>query len=66
MEATMPLLDFLATHPLLVIIAAAVIVLLVKSVRVANQYERSVVFRLGNSTVPRGLVFISFGRLSSG
>ena len=41
----MPLLLSLAASPLLVLIVVAVIALLVKSLRVANQYERSVVFR---------------------
>jgi regulator of protease activity HflC (stomatin/prohibitin superfamily) len=54
------ILEFLAANPLLVVITAAVLVLLIKSVRVANQYERSVVFRLGkfNRTAGPGLYFV--------
>jgi regulator of protease activity HflC (stomatin/prohibitin superfamily) len=54
------MLEFLATHPLLVVTAAAIAVLLLKSLRVANQYERSVVFRLGkfNRTAGPGLYFV--------
>ena len=50
-------MDFFSAHPLLVLIAIAVIIVLIKSVRVANQYERSVVFRLGkfNRTAGPGL-----------
>jgi regulator of protease activity HflC (stomatin/prohibitin superfamily) len=47
METAVFMLDVLAAHPLLVVISVAVLVLLIKSLRVANQYERSVVFRLG-------------------
>ncbi|GAC1496248.1 MAG: slipin family protein [Bradyrhizobium sp.] len=56
----MSTLEFLAANPLSVVIAAAVLVLLVKSLRVANQYERSVVFRLGkfNRTAGPGLYFV--------
>jgi regulator of protease activity HflC (stomatin/prohibitin superfamily) len=54
------ILEFLAANPLLVVITAAVLALLIKSVRVANQYERSVVFRLGkfNRTAGPGLYFV--------
>src|SRR5882757_6513802 len=54
------ILEFLAANPLLVLITAAVLALLIKSLRVANQYERSVVFRLGkfNRTAGPGLYFI--------
>lgn len=53
-------MEFLAAHPLLILIAIAAVVLLVKSIRVANQYERSVVFRLGkfNRTAGPGLYFV--------
>ena len=52
--------DFFAAHPLSILIAVAVLALLIKSIRVANQYERSVVFRLGkfNRTAGPGLYFI--------
>jgi regulator of protease activity HflC (stomatin/prohibitin superfamily) len=44
----------------LVVIAAAVLAILIKSLRVANQYERSVVFRLGkfNRTAGPGLYLV--------
>jgi len=56
----MYLLDFLAANLLLVVIVAAILALLIKSVQVANQYERSVVFRLGkfNRTAGPGLYFV--------
>src|SRR5947207_6913937 len=59
-EAAMYLLDFLAANLLLVVIVAAILALLIKSVQVANQYERSVVFRLGkfNRTAGPGLYFV--------
>jgi regulator of protease activity HflC (stomatin/prohibitin superfamily) len=43
----MMLLDFIAQHPLLAAILAVVVLLSIASVRIANQYERAVVFRLG-------------------
>ncbi len=54
------IVDFFSARPLLVLIAIAVIIVLIKSVRVANQYERSVVFRLGkfNRTAGPGLYFV--------
>jgi regulator of protease activity HflC (stomatin/prohibitin superfamily) len=54
------ILQFLAANPLLVVITALVLALLIKSLQVANQYERSVVFRLGkfNRTEGPGLYFI--------
>jgi regulator of protease activity HflC (stomatin/prohibitin superfamily) len=54
------ILAFLAANPLLVVITAAVLALLIKSLQVANQYERSVVFRLGkfNRTAGPGLYFV--------
>ena len=54
------ILEFLAANPLLVVITAGVLALLIKSVRMANQYERSVVFRLGkfNRTAGPGLYFV--------
>jgi len=54
------ILQFLAANPLLVVITAVVVALLIKSLQVANQYERSVVFRLGkfNRTAGPGLYFI--------
>ena len=43
----MAVLDFVAAHPVFAVIGALVILVLAGSVRVANQYERGVVFRLG-------------------
>jgi len=59
-EAAMFIMDFLTAHPLLVLIAIAAIIALIKSIRIANQYERSVVFRLGkfNRTAGPGLYFV--------
>jgi regulator of protease activity HflC (stomatin/prohibitin superfamily) len=52
--------DFAAAHPILVIGAAIVIAYLLRSVRVANQYERAVVFRLGkfDRAAGPGLYFV--------
>jgi regulator of protease activity HflC (stomatin/prohibitin superfamily) len=57
---TAMVLESLAANPLLIVITAAVLILLFKSLRVANQYERSVVFRLGkfNRTAGPGLYLI--------
>lgn len=54
------ILEFLTANPLLVVITAVVLALLIKSLRVANQYERSVVFRLGkfNRTAGPGLYLV--------
>ena len=54
------IMDFFSAHPLLVLIAIAAIIVVIKSVRIANQYERSVVFRLGkfNRTAGPGLYFV--------
>jgi regulator of protease activity HflC (stomatin/prohibitin superfamily) len=59
-ETAVFILEFLAANPLLVVITAVVLALLIKSLQVANQYERSVVFRLGkfNRTAGPGLYFI--------
>lgn len=56
----MLIMEFFTTHAVLVLIAIIAVVLLIKSVRVANQYERSVVFRLGkfNRTAGPGLYFV--------
>ena len=34
-------------NPIVLVLAAALVVILVRSVRIAEQYERAVVFRLG-------------------
>jgi regulator of protease activity HflC (stomatin/prohibitin superfamily) len=59
-EAAMFIMEFLAAHPLFALLAIAAVILFILSIRVANQYERSVVFRLGkfNRTAGPGLYFI--------
>jgi regulator of protease activity HflC (stomatin/prohibitin superfamily) len=54
------MVEFLSGNPVLILIAAAVLALIFKSLRVANQYERSVVFRLGkfNRTAGPGLYLV--------
>ena len=56
----MPILNFVAVHPWIAAITVTVIVLVTCSIRVANQYGRSVVFRLGkfNRTVGPGLYLV--------
>src|SRR3981189_1465664 len=53
-------MDFLATSSFLILFAIVLLALLVMSIRVANQYERSVVFRLGkfNRTAGPGLYLV--------
>src|SRR5262249_25295862 len=41
------ILDFIVSHPVLLAIAVLVIIVVANAIRVANQYERGVVFRLG-------------------
>src|SRR6266550_3331321 len=55
------ILDFLAEHPLLAGIVAIGMLLLIASVRIAYQYERAVVFRLGkfNRIAGPGLYFLA-------
>ena len=43
----MSIMDFFAASSFLIVFAIALLALLAMSIRVANQYERSVVFRLG-------------------
>ena len=54
------LVEFVALHPVLSFVAAAVVAVVVLSIRIANQYERAVVFRLGkfNRTAGPGLYFV--------
>jgi len=54
------IMDFLAASSFLIVFAIALVALLVMSIRVANQYERSVVFRLGkfNRTAGPGLYLV--------
>ena len=62
MEAAVSIMDFFAASSFLIVFAVALLALLAMSIRVANQYERSVVFRLASSTARPGQVFISYGR----
>lgn len=56
----MSIMDFLAASSFLIVFAIALLALLAMSIRVANQYERSVVFRLGkfNRTAGPGLYLV--------
>jgi regulator of protease activity HflC (stomatin/prohibitin superfamily) len=56
----MPIADLLISHPVLSVIAAVLLVFILRSVRIANQYERAVVFRLGkfNRTAGPGLYIV--------
>ena len=56
----MSIMDFLAASSFLIVFAIILIALLITSIRVANQYERSVVFRLGkfNRTAGPGLYLV--------
>ena len=56
----MDTLDLLASHPALVIVAVVAAGVIIRSVRIANQYERAVVFRLGkyNRTAGPGLYIV--------
>lgn len=62
----MMILDFLAEHPLLAGIVAIGVLLLIASVRIAYQYERAVVFRLGKFNRIAGPASISSRQLSNG
>jgi regulator of protease activity HflC (stomatin/prohibitin superfamily) len=52
--------DFFATYPGQIVVVILVVLVLAKSIRVANQYERGVVFRLGkfNRTAGPGLYLV--------
>ena len=56
----MSIMDFFAASSFLIVFAIAFLALLAMSIRVANQYERSVVFRLGkfNRTAGPGLYLV--------
>jgi regulator of protease activity HflC (stomatin/prohibitin superfamily) len=58
----MPVIDFLGRNATMLIIAAVVLFVLIRSLRIANQYERGVVFRLGkyNRTAGPGLYIVWF------
>src|SRR5215813_4712514 len=54
------ILDFIVSHPVLLAIAVLAIIVVANAIRIANQYERAVVFRLGkyNRTSGPGLYFV--------
>ena len=58
----MLILDFLGAHATVIIIVAVVLLVTFKSIRIANQYERGVVFRLGkyNRTAGPGIYIVWF------
>src|SRR5438132_7000938 len=53
----MYIVDYVALHPVLTVVIVAVVAAMIRSVRITNQYERAVVFRLGkyNRTAGPGL-----------
>src|SRR5215470_15401406 len=57
---SMFILDFIVSHPVLLASAVVVIIVVANAIRVANQYERAVVFRLGkyNRTSGPGLYLV--------
>jgi regulator of protease activity HflC (stomatin/prohibitin superfamily) len=59
-DGAMDVLYFLSLHPILTIIALVIAAVLIRSFRIANQYERAVVFRLGrfNRTTGPGLYLV--------
>jgi regulator of protease activity HflC (stomatin/prohibitin superfamily) len=58
----MPILNFLSHNGVVLVVMAAVLFVIVRSLRIANQYERGVVFRLGkyNRTAGPGLYIVWF------
>jgi regulator of protease activity HflC (stomatin/prohibitin superfamily) len=58
----MSTLDFVSRNGVAIVIAAAVLFVIVRSLRIANQYERGVVFRLGKyvRTAGPGLYIVWF------
>jgi regulator of protease activity HflC (stomatin/prohibitin superfamily) len=58
----MAVVDFISHNIVVLVIAAAVVFVALKSIRIANQYERGVVFRLGkyNRTAGPGLYVVWF------
>jgi regulator of protease activity HflC (stomatin/prohibitin superfamily) len=56
----MDMMNFLTSHPVLIVITVLVVVAIIRSIRIANQYERAVVFRLGkfNRTAGPGLYIV--------
>ena len=58
----MPIVDFVVAHPILIAVVVIVAVVGLNSIKVANQYERGVVFRLGkyHRTSGPGLYIVWF------
>jgi regulator of protease activity HflC (stomatin/prohibitin superfamily) len=58
----MVIVDFLVSHAIVIVLAAVVLLVVFKSIRIANQYERGVVFRLGkyDRTAGPGLYIVWF------
>jgi regulator of protease activity HflC (stomatin/prohibitin superfamily) len=58
----MLIVDFLVSHAIVIVLAAVVLLVVFKSIRIANQYERGVVFRLGryNRTAGPGIYIVWF------
>jgi regulator of protease activity HflC (stomatin/prohibitin superfamily) len=56
----MSIVDTIAAHPILIALIIVVAAVLIRSIRIANQYERAVVFRLGkfNRTAGPGLYLV--------
>jgi regulator of protease activity HflC (stomatin/prohibitin superfamily) len=56
----MDVIYFFSSHPVLTTIAVVIAAVLIRSIRIANQYERAVVFRLGkyNRTAGPGLYIV--------
>jgi regulator of protease activity HflC (stomatin/prohibitin superfamily) len=56
----MAIFDLILDHPVLSTVAIIILLVIARAVRVANQYERAVVFRLGkfNRTAGPGLYFV--------
>ena len=53
----MPIAGLLISHPVLTVIAAVFLIFILRSVRIANQYERAVVFQrpgggVGSASLP--------------
>ena len=58
----MLIVDFLVSHAIIIVPVAIVLLVAFKSIRIANQYERGVVFRLGryNRTAGPGIYIVWF------
>ena len=58
----MLIVEFLVSHAIVIVLAAVALLVTFKSIRIANQYERGVVFRLGryNRTAGPGIYIVWF------